>query len=158
MNDFFCKIKLISWSFFCFQILQMLNDLNPGVREAAILCIEVSATCGMFITALTQLIKHHTHLFRIWTSGQTNPTVIFQEMYFGQQVVLAASLLHASGFFFGYVLSRMLGIDVASSRTISIEVGMQVYCYCSWIPKFCPISGSQAWTNLLGRLSFSISN
>lgn len=44
----------------------------------------------------------------------------------GQQVVIAVSLLHASGFFFGYVLSRVLGIDVASSRTISIEVGMQV--------------------------------
>ncbi|XP_009765749.1 putative sodium/metabolite cotransporter BASS1, chloroplastic [Nicotiana tabacum] len=43
----------------------------------------------------------------------------------GQQVVLAAALLHASGFFFGYVLSRMLGVDVSSSRTISIEVGMQ---------------------------------
>ena len=44
----------------------------------------------------------------------------------GLQVVLASSLLHASGFFFGYVLSRILGIDVASARTISIEVGMQV--------------------------------
>ncbi|XP_008226350.1 PREDICTED: probable sodium/metabolite cotransporter BASS1, chloroplastic [Prunus mume] len=43
----------------------------------------------------------------------------------GKQVVLAAALLHASGFFFGYVLSRILGIDVSSSRTISIEVGMQ---------------------------------
>lgn len=43
----------------------------------------------------------------------------------GQQVVLAAVLLHVSGFFFGYVLSRTLGIDVSSSRTISIEVGMQ---------------------------------
>lgn len=44
----------------------------------------------------------------------------------GKQVVLAASLLHASGFFFGYVLARALGLDIASSRTISIEVGMQV--------------------------------
>ncbi|XP_073313959.1 probable sodium/metabolite cotransporter BASS1, chloroplastic [Primulina huaijiensis] len=43
----------------------------------------------------------------------------------GRQVVLAVALLHASGFFFGYVLSRLLGIDVSSSRTISIEVGMQ---------------------------------
>ncbi|XP_044481074.1 probable sodium/metabolite cotransporter BASS1, chloroplastic [Mangifera indica] len=43
----------------------------------------------------------------------------------GKQVVLAASLLHASGFFFGYVLARALGLDTASSRTISIEVGMQ---------------------------------
>ncbi|KAH7543958.1 hypothetical protein ACOSP7_031126 [Xanthoceras sorbifolium] len=43
----------------------------------------------------------------------------------GRQVVLATFLLHASGFFFGYTLARMLGIDIASSRTISIEVGMQ---------------------------------
>ncbi|WCJ32343.1 Sodium Bile acid symporter family [Euphorbia peplus] len=43
----------------------------------------------------------------------------------GRQVVLAASLLHASGFFFGYLLARLLGLDVASSRTVSIEVGMQ---------------------------------
>lgn len=43
----------------------------------------------------------------------------------GRQVVLAAALLHASGFFFGYILSRILGLDVSSSRTISIEVGMQ---------------------------------
>ncbi|KAM7498560.1 hypothetical protein LguiA_022974 [Lonicera macranthoides] len=43
----------------------------------------------------------------------------------GGQVVLAVALLHASGFFFGYVLARILGIDVSSSRTISIEVGMQ---------------------------------
>ncbi|KAK7324487.1 hypothetical protein VNO77_28065 [Canavalia gladiata] len=43
----------------------------------------------------------------------------------GGQVILASSLLHASGFFFGYVLARMLALDVSSSRTISIEVGMQ---------------------------------
>ncbi|KAI8558001.1 hypothetical protein RHMOL_Rhmol04G0055000 [Rhododendron molle] len=43
----------------------------------------------------------------------------------GGQVILAAALLHASGFFFGYMLSRMLGLDSSSSRTISIEVGMQ---------------------------------
>ncbi|KAK2422743.1 putative sodium/metabolite cotransporter BASS1, chloroplastic [Trifolium repens] len=43
----------------------------------------------------------------------------------GGQVILAVCLLHASGFFFGYVLARILGLDVSSSRTISIEVGMQ---------------------------------
>ena len=44
----------------------------------------------------------------------------------GVQVVLSVGCLHASGFFFGYVLSRILGIDISSARTISIEVGMQV--------------------------------
>ncbi|MED6170800.1 putative sodium/metabolite cotransporter bass1, chloroplastic [Stylosanthes scabra] len=43
----------------------------------------------------------------------------------GGQVILASSLLHASGFFFGYLLARFLGLDVTTSRTISIEVGMQ---------------------------------
>lgn len=46
----------------------------------------------------------------------------------GGQVIVATILLHASGFFFGYIISRENGIDVSSSRTISIEVGMQV-CY-----------------------------
>lgn len=43
----------------------------------------------------------------------------------GVQVVLSVCCLHGSGFFFGFVLSRLLGIDTASARTISIEVGMQ---------------------------------
>ncbi|GLU14744.1 hypothetical protein SLE2022_312970 [Rubroshorea leprosula] len=43
----------------------------------------------------------------------------------GRLVILASALLHASGFFFGYLFSRLLGLDMASSRTISIEVGMQ---------------------------------
>ncbi|GAB4846624.1 Probable sodium/metabolite cotransporter bass1, chloroplastic [Ancistrocladus abbreviatus] len=53
--------------------------------------------------------------------AQNSSTILMS----GGQVVLAASLLHASGFFFGYLLSRMLGVDISSSRTISIEVGMQ---------------------------------
>lgn len=41
----------------------------------------------------------------------------------GGQVILATVLLQASGFFFGYVFARMLGLDVSSSRTISSQVG-----------------------------------
>ncbi|KAJ0231858.1 sodium/metabolite cotransporter BASS1 [Hirschfeldia incana] len=43
----------------------------------------------------------------------------------GKQVVMACVLLHLSGFLFGYLFPRLLKIDVASSRTVSIEVGMQ---------------------------------
>ncbi|CAM8954657.1 unnamed protein product [Rhodiola kirilowii] len=43
----------------------------------------------------------------------------------GRQIALAVFLLHSSGFFFGYMLSRIIGIDISSCRTISIEVGMQ---------------------------------
>ena len=56
----------------------------------------------------------------------------------GQQVVLACCLLHASGFFFGYVLARILGVDISSSRTISIEVGMQVRaCFLDFSDACC---------------------
>lgn len=44
----------------------------------------------------------------------------------GFQVVLASCWLHGLGFSFGYIISRLLGVDVSSSRTISVEVGMQV--------------------------------
>ncbi|XP_078435162.1 putative sodium/metabolite cotransporter BASS1, chloroplastic [Wolffia australiana] len=44
----------------------------------------------------------------------------------GLKVAVAAVLLHASGFFFGYVLSRWtMGVGEREARTISIEVGMQ---------------------------------
>ncbi|KAG0466848.1 hypothetical protein HPP92_018428 [Vanilla planifolia] len=43
----------------------------------------------------------------------------------GVQVVLAVFSLHVSGFFFGYAFAKLLGIDESSTRTISIEVGMQ---------------------------------
>lgn len=43
----------------------------------------------------------------------------------GGQVLAAVVALHTAGFLFGYLLSRILGCEEATSRTISIEVGMQ---------------------------------
>jgi bile acid:Na+ symporter, BASS family len=43
----------------------------------------------------------------------------------GQVLLLAVFLLHAGGFFIGYVFARVLGYDAINCRTISIEVGMQ---------------------------------
>lgn len=43
----------------------------------------------------------------------------------GGQVLIAVLALHVAGFFFGYVLSRVLGFEESTSRTVSIEVGMQ---------------------------------
>lgn len=44
----------------------------------------------------------------------------------GGPVVVAVMALHLLGFAWGYILARIVGIDESSSRTISIEVGMQV--------------------------------
>lgn len=41
------------------------------------------------------------------------------------RLLLAVASLHAGGFLLGYVLSRLTGADIVTSRTISIEVGMQ---------------------------------
>ncbi|WVY99733.1 hypothetical protein V8G54_025803 [Vigna mungo] len=43
----------------------------------------------------------------------------------GAEVILATFVLHASGFLFGYVFSRLIGLDLSSSRTISTQVGMK---------------------------------
>ena len=43
----------------------------------------------------------------------------------GGELILAVFLLHCGGFFLGYVASRLLRCDELTSRTISVEVGMQ---------------------------------
>jgi BASS family bile acid:Na+ symporter len=43
----------------------------------------------------------------------------------GGKLIFAVFLLHTGGFFLGYVFSRLLRCDELTSRTISVEVGMQ---------------------------------
>ncbi len=43
----------------------------------------------------------------------------------GAELILAVFLLHTGGFFLGYIASRLLRCDELTSRTISVEVGMQ---------------------------------
>ncbi len=43
----------------------------------------------------------------------------------GGELILAAFLLHSGGFLLGYFFSRLLRCDELTSRTISVEVGMQ---------------------------------
>ena len=43
----------------------------------------------------------------------------------GAVLILGVLLLHAGGFFLGYLFSRLLRCDGLTSRTISVEVGMQ---------------------------------
>ncbi|CAN6298762.1 unnamed protein product [Urochloa humidicola] len=82
---------------YCNGLVQLVSPLMPFIAVAT-----VAVLCG---NAIAQ-----------------NASAILSS---GVQVVLSVGCLHASGFFFGYVLSRILGIDVASARTISVEVGMQ---------------------------------
>jgi len=83
---------------YCNGLVQLVSPLMPFIAVAT-----VAVLCG---NAIAQ-----------------NASAILSS---GVQVVLSVGCLHACGFFFGYVLSRILGIDISSARTISIEVGMQV--------------------------------
>ena len=51
-----------------------------------------------------------------------NANAIFNH---GPQLLLAVTLLHSGGFVLGYALARVMGCDLATARTVSIEVGMQ---------------------------------
>ncbi|RLN18187.1 putative sodium/metabolite cotransporter BASS1, chloroplastic [Panicum miliaceum] len=82
---------------YCNGLVQLVSPLMPFIAVAT-----VAVLCG---NAIAQ-----------------NASAILSS---GVQVVLSVGCLHACGFFFGYVLSRILGIDISSARTISIEVGMQ---------------------------------
>ncbi|KAK7401744.1 hypothetical protein VNO78_13461 [Psophocarpus tetragonolobus] len=53
--------------------------------------------------------------------GQSSSAILAS----GGQVILATFLLQASGFFFGYLFARFLGLEVSSSITISSQVGMK---------------------------------
>ncbi|CAF2065580.1 probable sodium/metabolite cotransporter BASS1, chloroplastic [Brassica napus] len=75
-----------------------------------------------FVTPLMAPIAVGTVAILCGTAIGQNASAILAS---GKQVVMACVLLHASGFLFGYLFSRLLRIDVASSRTVSIEVGMQ---------------------------------
>ncbi|XP_074590597.1 putative sodium/metabolite cotransporter BASS1, chloroplastic isoform X2 [Curcuma longa] len=75
-----------------------------------------------FVSPLMPLIAVATVALLCGSAIAQNASAILSS---GLQVVISVACLHGSGFFFGYVLARVLGIDVSSSRTISIEVGMQ---------------------------------
>ncbi|KAG2536939.1 probable sodium/metabolite cotransporter BASS1, chloroplastic isoform X1 [Panicum virgatum] len=82
---------------YCNGLVQLVSPLMPFIAVAT-----VAVLCG---NAIAQ-----------------NASAILSS---GVLVVLSVGCLHACGFFFGYVLSRILGLDISSARTISIEVGMQ---------------------------------
>ncbi|KAJ6842583.1 putative sodium/metabolite cotransporter BASS1, chloroplastic [Iris pallida] len=82
---------------YCNNLVEVVSPLMPFIAVAT-----VSILCGSAIAQNAQAI-----------------------LASGFQVAVAVFSLHGSGFFFGYWFSRILGIDVSSSRTISIEVGMQ---------------------------------
>ncbi|PWA47571.1 SH2 domain protein A [Artemisia annua] len=103
--------------------------LLMSTLQVVLLPVVVGAFMNQYLKGVVKFVSPFMPPFAVATVAILCGNAIAQSssaiLMSGQQVVLAAVLLHISGFFFGYVLSRTLGIDVSSSRTISIEVGMQ---------------------------------
>lgn len=105
------------------------TGLLVSTMQVVLLPVLVGAFLNQYFQSLVRIVTPLMPPIAVGTVAVLCGNAIAQSssaiLMSGRQVVLAAFLLHASGFFFGYLFSRMLGIDVASSRTISIEVGMQ---------------------------------
>ncbi|KAJ4832209.1 putative sodium/metabolite cotransporter bass1, chloroplastic [Turnera subulata] len=103
--------------------------LLMSTLQVVLLPVLSGAILNQYFNGLVKFVSPLMPTIAVATVGLLCGTAIAQSasaiLASGRQVVLASSLLHVSGFFFGYVFSRMLGLDLASSRTVSIEVGMQ---------------------------------
>ena len=76
-------------------------------------------TLGIVIGIVTVVLMITLIVASIIGAGRT---VILES---GARLLLAVASLHGGGFLFGYVLSKAIGSDRTTARTISIEVGMQ---------------------------------
>ncbi|KAF9589756.1 hypothetical protein IFM89_028665 [Coptis chinensis] len=105
------------------------NDTTPFTSHVVLLPVLFGALLNKYCQGLVKVVSPVMPPIAVFTVALLCGNAIARNasavLMSGRQVVLAVCLLHASGFFFGYVLSRLLRIDVSSSRTISIEVGMQ---------------------------------
>lgn len=115
---------------FSLSLLPKLNSLFILYKQVVLFPVLAGALLNQYFQPLVKLVSPLMPPLAVATVAVLCGNAIAQSssaiLMSGGQVILASCLLHASGFFFGYILARMLGLDVASSRTISIEVGMQV--------------------------------
>ncbi|KAM7278413.1 hypothetical protein ACFE04_005547 [Oxalis oulophora] len=105
------------------------NGLLTSTLQVVLLPVLAGAVLNQYFQGIVKLVSPLMPPIAVATVAVLCGHAIAQSssaiLMSGYQVVLASTLLHSSGFFFGYVFARILGLDVPSSRTISIEVGMQ---------------------------------
>ncbi|ONK74908.1 uncharacterized protein A4U43_C03F11350 [Asparagus officinalis] len=103
--------------------------LFKSTVQAVLAPVLIGATLNQYCNNLVEVVSPLMPVIAVLSVSTLGGGAIAQNasalLTSGFQVLVASFSLHASGFFFGYLFSRMLGIDVSSCRTISIEVGMQ---------------------------------
>jgi BASS family bile acid:Na+ symporter len=98
--------------------------------QVVLLPVLAGAALNQFFPQVTAALSHIAPLFAVFTVAAVcgsaigaNAGAIWAS---GASLALAVFLLHGGGFFLGYSLAKLLGMDESAARTISIEVGMQV--------------------------------
>lgn len=105
------------------------SGIFASALQVVLLPVLIGALINQYIPTLVSKISPFTPLVAVVTVSALCASAIAQSasaiLSSGGQVVLAVCVLHLAGYFFGYLLSKLLGFDSRTSRTISIEVGMQ---------------------------------
>lgn len=74
----------------------------------------------------------------------------------GSQLILPVAILHAAAFLLGYFMSRFCKFGESTSRTISIECGMQVSFQTKCILQFNWFSSPYLIKRLIGKATIRI--
>ncbi|XP_057840042.2 probable sodium/metabolite cotransporter BASS1, chloroplastic isoform X2 [Cryptomeria japonica] len=105
------------------------GGLLASTLQVVLLPVVTGAIMNQYIPTIVSKLSPFTPLVAIVAVSALCASAIAQNssaiLSSGGQVVVAVGALHLAGFFFGFILSKLLGFNNSTSRTISIEVGMQ---------------------------------
>ncbi|XP_057840764.2 probable sodium/metabolite cotransporter BASS1, chloroplastic isoform X2 [Cryptomeria japonica] len=105
------------------------GGLLASTLQVVLLPVLTGAIINQYLPSVVNKISPFTAPVAVVSVSSLCASVVAQNssiiLSSGGQVVVAVGALHSAGFLFGYVLSKVLGFNESTSRTTSIEVGMQ---------------------------------
>ncbi|KAH9315621.1 hypothetical protein KI387_024248 [Taxus chinensis] len=105
------------------------GGLFVSTLQVILIPVLTGAIMNQYIPTVVSKLSPFTPLVAVITVSALCASAIAQNasaiLSSGGQVIVAVGALHSAGYVFGYLLSKLLGFDGPTSRTISIEVGMQ---------------------------------
>ena len=97
--------------------------------QVVVLPVAGGVAINRFLPRLVRTVLPVAPLVSVVTIALVCASIVGQNAtairYYGWQLLVAVSLLHATGFVVGYAFARAFGYGPLVARTVSIEVGMQ---------------------------------
>lgn len=124
--------KRIVYAMAVFALIRIvLHQFNPSAPElfiqvmGAILAGTVYHKLHQFLPSLDRIMPKLSMAGIIYFTLVTTAAGRDNLMKVGLLLFFASVIHNTAGYFFGYWISRLIGMDVPSSRTIAFEVGLQ---------------------------------